>query len=195
MATILSDAARDWIEEWSGDLRPFYDSWNAWNGAPSMTASLQTVSMLVGLAQSVGGACLDLGSGFSSFALRSSGARAVTVDHDTHWLERTGRFLDRNRVPRGVMLRNIEHLRAQYSVVFYDFGDMKARIESLSRAYDRVEPGGYIVVDDMHVGGLRKAAFGIRDKYSLRPVSYDEIRELTLDEYGRWSTIMQKDEP
>lgn len=157
-----------------------------------MTPSLAAVALLAGIAERMS-LCLDLGSGFSSYAVRFADVRTVTVDDSTHWLERTGRFLDRARLPRGPLLCNITHVRGLFPVVFYDFGTIDTRIRMLPEAFSRTEAGGVIIVDDMHIDGLRKAATEYASNHGFTPVEPDEVRKLTFDEYKRWIRIFQRD--
>jgi predicted O-methyltransferase YrrM len=152
-----------------------------------MAASLQTCARLCFLAASRDVPILELGSGFSSAALRSVGdLRLVTVDDDLAWLEETGRFLDREGLPRGVLTTDLP--RAAFGLVFYDMGNMQTRHRHLEYAVARVARAGYIVLDDVHFEAYGRAA-----ERAVASLNVDrEASAQTLDRFGRRALVARR---
>ena len=104
---------------------------------------------------------IDLGTGWSSFALRMMCHDSIvwSVDTDEHWLKKTINFCESHYVRddgRFVMLERFEQelqsLLGTADIVLHDMGRTPVRIAKLPMALDLVKSGGIIVLDDMHKG-------------------------------------------
>jgi predicted O-methyltransferase YrrM len=120
---------------------------------------------------------LDLGSGFSSlvfrrFAQQQPEPRPVvySVDDSAPWLQLTGAFLS----DRGLgtdHLMSLDEFRAtsrpKFDLVLHDLGQFPTRVQTLPLVVDCCNPGGVIVIDDMHVPGYRRAVLRTLDRLGL----------------------------
>jgi predicted O-methyltransferase YrrM len=137
-------------------------------------------------------AVLDLGSGFSSYVLRRYAAdstpnvRAVSVDDDRAWLEKTAAFLETAELPRDELVHWSDFGGAEglFDLVFYDLGTWSLRLEALSVALQAGAPGALVVLDDLHVRAYRDAVEHELEGAGL--AAYD-LSRFTGDEFGRYS--------
>lgn len=174
--------------DWEDRLRPLHARWVGGGRNEGMAASLQTCARLCSLAERLGDVpILELGSGFSSAALRSLGdLRLVTVDDDPEWLDATGSFLDSEGLERGVLTTDLP--RATFGLVFYDLGNMHTRNRLLGYAVSRVARAGYIVLDDVHFEAYGRAATS-----AVASMRIDrEAGEGTLDHFGRRALVARR---
>jgi predicted O-methyltransferase YrrM len=131
---------------------------------------------------------VDLGSGFTSFVLRtwaaSSGAEAWSVDDSAEWLERTRAYLGEKGVSSERLLTWEQASGAGgprgFDLVLHDMGTMETRARTLEAALDLAAPGGVVILDDVHKPEYRavaKAALEARQLpwYSLKPWTRDGI--------------------
>jgi predicted O-methyltransferase YrrM len=186
----LADARDTLSEPWQAYVQAISPDW--------MAASVEVCALLLALARlRRPSRILDLGSGFSSYAMRTYAlgtggqCRVVSVDDDADWLEKTRRALQARGVPADD-LYTWESFRAArhepFGLVFHDLGDMAVRAATLPAALALVAANGVIVLDDMHKdkegypGAARRAcaAAGF-DLYSLET--------LTTDRFGRCGAI------
>lgn len=185
------DGIEDGIRTARNELEPAWREYTATVSTPVMAASLELCALLLATARRLRPRrILDLGSGLSSYVLRSfaveSGtASVVTVDDDAAWLERSRAFLASRGLPTGEM-----HVweafaattPAPFDLVLHDLGTMRVRAATLPRVLELAAPDGIVVLDDLHPKGApycdiapeacRRAG---RTLYSLRPLSFDAI--------------------
>jgi predicted O-methyltransferase YrrM len=135
-------------------------------------------------------AILDLGSGFSSFVFRKSGARVKSVDDQPAWLERTRAFLAAKRLPVEELCA-LDQLgaadRGAYDLVFYDLGSMETRERHLETALAAAAPAGWIVLDDCHKARFWKQVESARSVARFRLYS---LRDYAVDIWGRFSVLL-----
>lgn len=137
---------------------------------------------------------IDLGSGWSSFALRTMCPKAEvwSVDTDVNWLKKTIRFCERHGVTddgRFVMWERFEQelprLLGIAGLVVHDIGRVPMRLEKLPTALDLVRPGGVIVLDDMHKEELLDGTVKV---LATRPdFVINDTKGETLDEHTRFA--------
>jgi predicted O-methyltransferase YrrM len=132
-------------------------------------------------------AILDLGSGFSSYVFRSyvkrvggnSSPVVYSIDQSRRWLDETHRFLDARELDGTNLLTWDEFLasdRPRFDLVLQDIADLGTRVGMINRVIDECEPGGMLVIDDMHVPGYRRAVLSELDR---RGMSHFSLRAFT----------------
>lgn len=184
----LADARDALSEPWRAYVHSISPDW--------MAASAEICALLLALAQVRRPArMLDLGSGLSSYVLRTfaleAGARCrvVSVDDDVEWLEKTRSALRARAIPADD-LYTWETFRAMrhepFDLIFHDLGDMPVRIAALPFALAQVARDGVIVLDDMHKQGYAEAAL-----QACTAAGFDlySLRTLTTDRFGRHGAI------
>jgi predicted O-methyltransferase YrrM len=139
----------------------------------------------------------DIGSGFSSFILRSAVAGLSppgfvhSVENDPEWKERTAQFLDSDASGRGALM-GIERFLADpqavdLDLIFHDLGGLDKRVSLFPVVLSRLRPGGVLVADDVHKPQVRSGLLR-----ALRPG--DEVVDLfanTHDAFGRHSLAVR----
>lgn len=172
-----------------------YDKYVLNVSTANMAASLETSLLLFALHKAMKPtACVDLGSGFSSFVLRYAaqkhGGVVFSVDDSPEWLRRTGQFLTESGL-------NAEHLwefeqfqdalTDAFPLVFHDLGSFATRIRSLEFVTKIRADGGVLILDDAHREALRHAAnYLVGDR---QEVTFD-FRAISSDAYGRYPWIV-----
>lgn len=136
---------------------------------------------------------LDLGSGFSSAALRRfTEANVCTVDHDAVWLEKSREFARKRADDRGDWLTWDDFLAGShgpFDLVINDLGGLQRRVDSFEVIWETIRPGGFLIIDDMHKADFRR---GMVDALqNVEHVRYDIQRE-TLDEFKRYAYLVQR---
>ncbi len=120
----------------------------------------------------------DLGSGFSSFVVRTYAASAPqptevwSVDDSSQWLLETRRFLAEMSVSADNVIvwdDFIAEDRGLFDLVFHDLGRMPKRVETFEKALSLVRPGGLFIIDDVH----KKKKFGQFAGRALREARLD----------------------
>jgi len=159
-----------------------------------MAASIELSAFIAGLSQwRKFDMLLDLGSGFSSYALRTyqkasiKKTRVYSVDDDAQWLIKTVDFLK----GEGVSTEDVMGLRDFYAqnisgfdFILCDLNYVEERIKHVDQMVDKIKPGGIVIFDDVHKADyqyelLQKLKSYTGDIYDLSPV--------TLDQFGRYS--------
>jgi predicted O-methyltransferase YrrM len=177
-------------------LAPFYERYVTSVSSPDMAVSLETASCLHALCRLCKPASvLDLGSGFSSLAFRHYAREfdpslvVHSVDDDAAWLMRTASFLESS----GIEATGLAHWRefsatAQrgYELVFHDLGRMPMRMASVDAALALLANRGIALLDDVHKPAYAPHARAACGRHGLQLV---ELRELTLDRYGRFAWL------
>jgi len=138
---------------------------------------------------------LDLGSGFSSYVLRSyslnvqNKALVYSVDDNDLWLEKTQSFLANNGMPidrLSTWAHFQKHNRYKFDLIFHDLGSMKMRAKSLPFVLGLLEEGGVVVLDDMHKRDYRPVA---KKEISKAGLSLYSGYKYSLDEITRFSEV------
>ena len=131
---------------------------------------------------------LELGSGFSSWALRKYEANVESVDTDAPWLQKSMDFCE---VERGFYLWEDfwPTCTRTYDMVVQDIGGMDRRANTLQWVWDRLRPGGWLVLDDVHKAKYRAAV----DRF-LPTVEHHkfDVEVITTDSFGRYGYLVRK---
>ena len=180
----------------TGRLQRLYAAYTAQVSEAMMAASLSACVTALRLVQATGAKRIaDLGSGFSSVAFRAVLANPAfqlwSVDDDAFWLARTGSFLGKRGLRRdGLMVW--QDFAAQgpetLDLIFHDLGDMVTRRSVLPLLWQKLAPGGVLVLDDMHKPVYRRA---VRAFLADKPCDSFSLQQKTGDQWGRydWAVI------
>lgn len=161
-----------------------------------MAASLESSALICALAECTQSTRLmDLGSGFSSYALRSYARDAnwptsvVSVDDSAEWLAASGRFLSEHELDDSELhsWENSDVLAGrEFDLIFHDMGDMNLRAVALPWVFERVRAGGFIVFDDMHKHRYHQQAVVAARAAGITLFS---MRSITRDALGRFAVL------
>ncbi len=116
---------------------------------------------------------LDLGSGFSSYALRACSDQAAaiwSIDQQRAWLDKTRGFLQRHGADTPHLATWDDFIAtspAPFDLVLQDFATLDVRLRMLDRVVELCRPGGLLIIDDMHVPGYRRATLRALDRLGL----------------------------
>jgi predicted O-methyltransferase YrrM len=187
-------------------------------GHPVHAASLELVAFLLHLIElRAPRRVVDLGSGFTSYALRRFAAEAArgagplhaalggqvggfavtSVDDDPAWLGRTRGYLEE----KGVSTDDLEvwgqgfdpAARAgSYDLVLHDMGTMETRERTLIDALALANAGGCVVLDDVHKPAFRDYA---RRTLASRRQPVLSARAWTRDRLTRYAWVALPDTP
>lgn len=135
---------------------------------------------------------LDLGSGFSSFVLRSyatlnPGVTTVSVDDDGAWLQKTAQFLAHQGLETEnlVLLQDFLDARQDpFDLILHDLNFVEVRINYVEAVLDRLAPGGIVIFDDVH---KRDYLHPLLKLLSRRPGSCYSLQPVTSDLFGRYA--------
>ena len=177
-------------------LKTLHDRYVAEVSSSAWAISWESVRYLVHLCRVLAPArVLDLGSGFSSLALRYYAASAghavsvVSVDDNPRWLETTRAYLDEHGYSAGELRLWSEFAEASgepFDVVFHDLASGDLRESAMAVAVRALSPRGVIVFDDaQHLGHRRAARQAARD---AKLATYSLYR-WTADDIGRYALL------
>ena len=151
----------------------------------AMAASLEVVKYTIDFVNSHGcKTLLDAGSGLSSICFHSQlrDVKVRSVDDSDEWAKRTeAEVLE--LVGDVITVDTIEPLTGRhFDVVFYDYGDIEARIFHFKKALAMAKR--YMIIDDLQVSYYRE--------YVQDVCRGKELRFLpeTLDKFGRYSALL-----
>jgi len=176
-------------------MRPCHASYVSDVSAPGMAVSLPTALLLRRLCEDLRPRrVLDLGSGFSSFVLRSYAAsqRDVTawsVDDDDAWLQRTRDFLLGHGLATEHLVDWEEFQSADpgpFDLVFHDLGGMELRMQAFDRALE-LGARGVVLLDDMHKPHYSKY---VAERLQTQPCCRLDLEFCTRDELGRFCVLL-----
>lgn len=142
----------------------------------------------------------DLGSGFTSWALRASGVPYV-VSYDAHegWAAQTRLFLRHMAIPdddRVVKLLRADSLPEKYDFIIVDTAfeaEGSDREDVVKLALNSLNLGGYILLDDFNWGQLRVFCQKLSNEHGVNVVSLtDENTDKfgAYEEFGRWAGLI-----
>ncbi len=147
---------------------------------------------------------VDLGSGFSSFVLRSyaagtqataAGAQAPcevhSVDDHAGWLGKTAEYLQGHGLDAERLwhwpdfIRDIEP--GSFDLVLHDMGSMEFRAESLADVLTLAKSGGHVILDDVHKPAYRRHVHEVLEAKGLEHLS---LKKITGDSKARFAYLV-----
>lgn len=138
---------------------------------------------------------VDLGSGFSTVAIRKwwmqvtgGDATVHTTDHAQKWLNSTARDLQEEGLPDTNMFLHDEWAAGdvgldEYDVIFVDFHGPPQRVDGFDAYMSRLAPGGLVIFDDWQFPHLREP---IMDLLHDRGFMWRDLKTETFDVHDRW---------
>jgi len=179
-----------------GELEPIWREYVTTVSSPVMAASLELSALLLAILRlSRPQRILDIGSGFTSYVLRSyareaGGVTVVTADDDAAWLEKTRAFLKSRHLATDEMwVWDALSISAPqpFQLVVHDLGTKFAvRVGALPRALELTTRDGMLILDDLHSTLYRESAPGMCRRDGRR---FLFARTLSLDSIGRYAAI------
>lgn len=167
--------------------------------AANMAASLESSALLCSLLdQGKQSRVVDLGSGYSSYAIRQHVSNAeqpvsvYSVDDSPEWLEKTRGYLSAMQCDTNNLFSWNDHAELdsmQFDLIFHDMGNMQLRESALPWVFDHLEQDGLVVLDDMHKVKYREAALAYMKLHNIR---FWSLREFTADKFGRFAFLASK---
>ncbi len=215
------DGQRDWaramadhpaLRGWSAAKPRYVQALKRWHALYTatvseamMAASLESAAFLCFAVDAVGALVVaDMGSGFSSVALRvharrRPGLQVWSVDDDAYWLDRTGAFLRRHGLNADQRLSWADFAAGQgpglgqIDLIFHDLGNMVTRRRVLPILWQRLAATGWVILDDMHKPIYRSAAirFSVEPPFETGASAYS-LRSLTVDRFSRYAWLLCK---
>ena len=180
-----------------GIFRVFQQDYNERIGHPVHAGSAELVALLQVLVDRMEPTkVVDLGSGFSSFVLRTLARRNAqgmvvwSVDDSPEWKEKTRLYLEEMKCQTNNLHTWDEFISEGtngFDIVLHDMGSMEFREETLRQALDLARPGGLVILDDVHKPAYRKFALGVLEEMGLEWFS---LREWTRDDLTRYAWLV-----
>ena len=170
-------------------LTPIHADYCARVGHPVHAASVELTALVLALCERLEvERVVDLGSGFTSWALRDwARDRDVTVhsvDDSAQWLARTRAYLaetgmDDDRLHVWDDFASAGFAGA-FDLVVHDLGFMDTRFDVLDTVVGLARPGGLVLLDDMHKPDFRDKALARLESqghtaYSLKKLTRDKL--------------------
>lgn len=165
------------------------------NTVSQMAPSMKTITLLLYLCVP-GYRVLDLGSGFSSYALRyyanRLGIEVWSVDDNHQWLLKTREYcIEHNASSEGFLDWETALYNAHlpyFDVVFVDIGTTKNRPKYYSTILECFcTDKTLILFDDMHKPTLKRAVEQELKAYNFVNIG---VMDQTIDEFGRYCKLI-----
>ncbi len=160
-------------------------------GHPVHAASVELTALVLALCERRNvDSVIDLGSGFTSWALRDWAQRqdrpitVHSVDDSAEWLEKTRAYLAESNLADDTLhvWSEFVHLdmAGRFDLVVHDLGFMHTRYEVLDQAVALACAGGIVLLDDMHKPDFRDKAIARMEEqgkavYSLKTLTRDHL--------------------
>lgn len=163
-----------------------YQAYLSAGANPAHAMSLQTAKWLDGwITEQKPERVLDIGSGFSSYVLRShEGTYAWSVEEDASWADYTRKFLAGKGLDAGHVFDGLDFrgLDGKFDLVLLDSKGEVPRIQRLRKAAALVKDGGTLIVDDGHFPSLHRCC---KVWAKIQGYEFADLKELK-DDFGRW---------
>jgi predicted O-methyltransferase YrrM len=139
---------------------------------------------------------LDLGSGFSSYVVRSYQATSrdavvTSVDDSPEWLDRTRDYLQQLGLSTDALMSLDDFESAglgRFDLVVYDLGSMETRARWLNNAISYIRPSsGVAIIDDCHFSDF---ASQVTEAVGRLHGKVHDVARVTRDRFGRRSLLV-----
>jgi hypothetical protein len=179
-------------------LEPYYNRYIKEVSVANMAASLELSASLLSMCQAANYKKLvDLGSGFTSFVLRyyaksHRDVEVYSVDDSKEWLEKTGEYLRTSDVGVERLMTFEDFINGKFSnfeCIVHDLNFVEERIKHVTRLLSLLSSKGILILDDMHKPDYRHQ---VLHKLKTEPFDVYELRELTIDSFGRYAMIASR---
>jgi predicted O-methyltransferase YrrM len=185
----LKLANRDkYIEELEEDYKYYIKNVSS----RGMAASLESCTFLMYFCEITNPeSVVDLGSGFSSFALRKyqknhdPSLEVFSIDSDKEWLDKSSAFVGERNCSTENFLTwgEFESVSKTFNLVFFDIDKTHNRPSYLPIILDNfIDNTSYLILDDMHKKFLVSEYEKIFDTYDYEKLN---IRKITKDGRGQ----------
>ena len=191
---LMLQPSRDELVPICEDLWDVYKEYCLTISRRGMALSIETCSYALWLCETMGATRVaDIGSGFTSYALRryaagNDGVTVVSVDDNPHWLKQTAQFL-RDRDLPATNLYGPEPWAAtdlRFDLIVYDYASGGIREAGMAEACDKLSDTGVILFDDaQHAGHHHQMAAACRDA----GLQLLDVFHQTVDEVGRYAAL------
>jgi len=168
---------------------------------PEWAASWGLVSLFLDLlATDKFANCLDLGSGFTSYAIRywskcvGAQCHIASVDDSLSWVGQTRSFLEQKGLGPGELYTEAEFLQTRSNLradlVLYDYSGFKHRSEFLHHLGHFLHPNTIVIFDDCHSRDYTRDYVATLNTWCVRNgMQVVSLRRWTLDEFGRYAVL------
>lgn len=186
------------------ELAPEYRHYVTEISRPDAAVSLECSALLLHLCRERSPrGILDLGSGFSSWVVRThakerrqEGGEAPTiwsVDDDPVWLGHTrellaARNLDTDRLGSWEDVRN-DAPPGSVDLILADYSSPPVRCALLPELVPHVDRGAWLILDDTHKRKIREAAARLVRRHGW---TYTDLDRVTRDVYGRSQWLIRR---
>lgn len=180
-------------------LAPAHEDYCSRVGHPVHAASIELTALMLALVERRQvRRVVDLGSGFTSWALRQykrdTGADLDiwSVDDSPEWLAKTRAFLAETGLDDDQLRVWSEFIEEDghagtFDLVLHDLGFMDTRFKALDKASALARPGGLVVLDDMHKPDFRDKALA---QLEARGQAAYSLKVLTRDSLTRYAYLL-----
>lgn len=190
---------RERIAQEKNWLSTFYTEYISSVSRADMALSLETASCISAICKlTKPKRILDMGSGFTSFLLRSyalsTGATVVSVDDDERWLLKTEQFLTMHNLPTANMMLLDKFLGSSldiFDLIVFDLNFVEVRIMYVNDVVGRLAPSGIIFFDDVHKIDY---LMNLLEKVAKAPIRLFDLKPVTYDAYSRYTLAGLKDQ-
>jgi hypothetical protein len=184
------------INDHGGNKMNINDEYNEYVNkisTPIMASSLEYVNFLIRICNElIPRNVLDLGSGFSSFALRKyTKSKITTVDTDREWLSKTDFFLKEHDLPRDNLFTLQEFFKKvetfdiiSFDIGYYQNGIRQQILPNIINNY--IDPNSHIVFDDMHIMHYQMFVLDYLSNFNFVMIN---AKGETLDNFGRYALL------
>jgi predicted O-methyltransferase YrrM len=183
---------RDSMLMYNKEIRPAYNKYVKEVSNRVMAASMECCVFLMVMCKDIKPKkVLDLGSGFSSYALRYyknkyyKDMEVWSVDSNDKWLLKSKQFIKDYglNTDHFYTWEEMMDIDEKFDLVFLDIDASKNRPAYLKPVIENfMTSDSFILLDDMHKGGLAKRFKAIMDDYMYDSI---DVKNRTLDSGGR----------
>lgn len=173
-------------------IKPAYKKYVKEVSNRGMAASMECCVFLMAICEEINSKkVLDLGSGFSSYALRyyknkyDQDMSVWSVDSNSNWLLKSKQFIEDYdlNIDHFHTWSEMEDMNEKFDLIFFDIDVSKNRPSYLKYVIDSfMTSDSFILLDDMHKKVLSKNLKSIMNDYVYKSI---DVKKHTLDNGGQ----------